>query len=249
MMKGKIIKKVILGLLFCVFSLFIYRYSPYKIEFLGYYDKVFAHRVNSKEKLQSALRYFDGIELDLVYKKNKNVLDVNHPPALSINLSFKDYFNNIPKSKTPFIWLDIKNLTNDNSQDVLTLLISVFKEREYPLDKILIESKNPKSLIKFKEKGFLISYYLPYRLSTKQNSIIKTEINNIKKVLNQYPAMGISASYEDYQLLNKHFKRIDKYLWVITSFKNRSISEIRTILKDESVKIVLSNFNSIKGGR
>lgn len=248
-MLGKLKKRFLFGLIFCFISPFVYQYSPYKIEFLGHYDKVFAHRVNSTEKLQSALHYFDGIELDLVYHKNKNLLDVNHPPTNSIHLNFRSYFEEIPKSKTPFIWLDIKNLTQENSQEILALLLSIFKERSYPMNKVLIESKDPTSLPIFKESGFLISYYLPYRLSTKQDSIIQSEVISIKKVLKQYPNMGISASYEDYSLLNKHFKKQDKYLWVITSFMDRSISEIRTILKDESVKIVLSKFKSFNGNR
>ncbi len=249
MIKGKLLKRVIFGILFFVLFLFFYRYSPYKIEFLGHYDKVFAHRVNSKEKLESALRYFDGIELDLVYLKDKNILDVNHPPATSIDLNFRTYFNTISEDQEPFIWLDIKNLSLENSEEILVLLQSIIKDRNYPLHKILIESKDPTALPVFQENGFLISYYLPYRLSTKSDSVIKAELIQIKKVLKQHPKMGVSASYEDYSLLNENFKQQDKYLWVITSFMDRSFSEIRTILKDESVKVVLSRFTSISGNR
>ena len=86
-------------------------------------------------------------------------------------------------------------------------------------------------------------------ITTTIREYLNENVESIKKVLKQYPNMGISASYEDYSLLNKHFKKQDKYLWVITSFMDRSISEIRTILKDESVKIVLSKFKSFNGNR
>ena len=167
MIKGKLFKRILFGILFCALSMFVYRYSPYKIEFLGHYDKVFAHRVNSTEKLQSALRYFDGIELDIVYQKDKNILDVNHPPATSIDLNFRTYFKNIPKEEKPFIWLDFKNLNLEKSDEILVLLQSIIKEHEYPLNKILIESKDPTSLPIFQMNGFLICYYLPYRLQYK----------------------------------------------------------------------------------
>src|SRR5690554_7822984 len=84
-----------------------YRYSPYKLEYLGYYDKIWAHRANSEEKLKSALKFFKGIEVDLVYNESKNILDVTHPPVPSINLNLRQYLSNILKDEFPYIWLDI----------------------------------------------------------------------------------------------------------------------------------------------
>ena len=63
-------KKIVFGLFVGVTCLIIYRYNPYRIEFIGYYDKAFAHRVNNIEKLNSSLNFFNGVELDLVFQKN-----------------------------------------------------------------------------------------------------------------------------------------------------------------------------------
>ena len=121
-------KKIVFGLFVGVTCLIIYRYNPYRIEFIGYYDKAFAHRVNNIEKLNSSLKFFNGVELDLVFQKN--TLDVNHPPAPSISLSFRDYFNNIPTSKTPFLCKKkIKSYAFENFIDyflLLKLLILLF---------------------------------------------------------------------------------------------------------------------------
>jgi hypothetical protein len=238
-------KKLFFVFIICVFCFYIYKYSPYKVEFLGYYDKIWAHRVNSNEKLNSALNYYEGVELDLVYKKG--VLDVNHPPAESINLGFREYFNQIPTTKQPFLWLDIKNLTKENSTEILNLLQSIFKERNYPLNKVLIETRYPKALPIFTQIGFKTSFYLPYGLRNKKN--LDFEINKITETLNDQPEIGISSDYRDHYLMKKYFPEKTKYLWMINSVTNRWFTETRSILKDSTVKVVLVRYNAVSGNR
>src|SRR5690554_7749167 len=65
--------KILFGLfIVLIIMAMAYRYFPYKIEYIGYYDKIWAHRVNSEEKLNSALKFFKGVEVDLVYDETKN---------------------------------------------------------------------------------------------------------------------------------------------------------------------------------
>ena len=243
------IKKIIISLFILLISLIAYKYSPYKIEFIGHYNKILAHRVNSLEKLKSALNYFNGVELDLVYNKTSNVLDVNHPPAISINLNFEDYISKIDSKKTPFLWLDIKNLTNENSEDILTLLLSIFNERDFPLNRVLIETRYPEALLIFTNSGFKTSYYLPSGLRNKNDSDLNSEIIKISNVLKKQPNIGISSDYRDYQILKDNFPSKTKYLWMISSITERWFSETRSILKDNKVEIVLVNYNAIKGNR
>ena len=240
-------KKIVFGLFVCVVCLIIYRYNPYRIEFIGYYEKVFAHRVNSIEKLNSSLKFFNGVELDLVFQKN--TLDVNHPPAPSINLNFRDYFNNIPISKTPFLWLDIKNLNKENSNDVLILLQSIFAERSYPVNKVLIEASYPEALPIFTKIGYKTSYYLPYDLRKKTEVELEIEINKIDSILKKQPDIGISSDYRDYNIMNQNFPNKKKYLWMINSITKRWFTKTRKILKDSTVKIVLVNYKSLSGNR
>ena len=67
MIKNKKLRSVLFIILTVFIARFAYKYSPKRIEFLGHYEKVGAHRVNSIEKLTAALDYFEIIELDLVY--------------------------------------------------------------------------------------------------------------------------------------------------------------------------------------
>lgn len=246
MMKGNF-KRILFGLIICVICIFIYRYNPYRVEFVGHYNKVFAHRVNSIEKLNSSLRYFNGVELDLVYLNKK--LDVNHPPATSIGLSFSDYFKNIPVSKTPFLWLDIKNLNSENSNEILILLQTIFKERNYPLNKILIETRYPEALPLFTNSGYKTSYYLPSGLGLKTEKELELETNKIDSILETQPEIGISSDYRDYNVMNQNYPNKTKYLWMLTSVTKRWFSETRPILKDSTVEVVLVNYKSFSGNR
>ncbi len=236
-------------LLLIAFLCLLYYLYPYKIEAIGYYHKIWAHRVNSIEKLNSAVNYFEGIELDLVYNSDKNYFDVNHPPTKSINLHFEEYLNNLEKEKFPYLWLDIKNIKKENAKTILVKLVTFFKAKRYPLNKVLIESKNAKELPIFEKSGFKTIYYLPYELHKKDSLTLAKEILKIKKVILQQPNIAISSSFKDYNILKKEFPKHPKYIWALVKPIHFNHLKIRKILKDESVKIVLLNYHSFRGNR
>ena len=141
--------KIIIAILFIA-----YYYYPHSIESTGFSNKIWAHRVNSIEKLNSALNHFDGVELDLVYNNKKDLFDVNHPPSKSIGLTFEVYLNAIKKQQFPYLWLDLKNLSKENSISILNKLLYLFKSKNYPFHKILIESRQSNELLIFEKEGF-----------------------------------------------------------------------------------------------
>lgn len=250
MIKRNKYKILLLGILAVLALKYIYPYCPYKVEFLGFYDeKIWAHRVNSTEKLSSALKYYNGVELDLVYNEKLNVLDVNHPPTESINLSFENYLKTLNDDQQPYLWLDIKNLEQENAHVIFNRLQSLFGNRAYPIAKVLIETRFPEALPIFTEAGYLTSYYLPYDLISKSSKNLNKEILKISKVLKNQPKIGISTNYIDYQIIRNHFPEKTKYIWALVSSINKSFLKTRAVLKDETVKVVLVNYKVLKGNR
>jgi len=249
MIKGRRIKRIaILGSLAIVLA-YMYRWCPYKFEFLGHYDKIWAHRVNSVEKLESAVYYFEGVELDLVYLEDKEVLDVNHPPAESIGLDFEHYLNVLDQDMQPFMWLDIKNLNADNAQFILDRLMPLLEKKSYPLNKILIETTQPKALPLFSLAGFKTSYYLPSGLSSMpQDELMKT-IQLIEDELKEKPSMGISSNYHDYDVLTKYFPSKTKYLWALLPTFHTKFRSVKKPLNDNTVEVMLIKYNALKGNR
>ena len=226
-----------------------YYYYPYKIEAAGLYDKVWAHRVNSTGKLNSALNYFEGIELDLVYNSEKNILDVNHAPTKSIGLNFEDYLKGIEKDNFPFIWLDVKNINKENAKPILNKLIGLFNDKKYPLDKVLIESRKPNNLLIFEQQGFKTSFYLPNYLYKKDSLSLSKSILEIKNILIAQPNIAISTNFKNYDLIKEEFPMRTKYIWAIVKPLHFNHFKIRKIIKDESVKAVLLNYHVIIGKR
>ena len=226
-----------------------YFYYPYSIEATGFYDKIWAHRVNSVEKLNSALNYFDGIELDLVYNSEKNVLDVNHPPTATVGLNFEDYLIAIEKNKFPYLWLDVKDLNKENAKLILDKLLLLFNSKNYPLHKVLIESRQAKELLIFEKKGFKTSFYLPPNLYNKDSLGLSKSILEIKNIIKIQPNIAISTSFKDYNIIKKEFPNHQKYIWALVKPLHFNHFKIREILKDKSVEIVLLNYHVIRGNR
>ncbi len=250
MINGKIVKKGVLCFVFLILGVLLYSYCPYKIEGIGYYDKIWAHRVNSLEKLDSALDYFDGIELDLIYDLETDILDVNHTVGESIGLSFKTYLNAIDVSNGyPYLWLDIKKLDLNNGDQILKKLLELFHEKSYPLNKVLIETRHPEVLPKFKQAGFKTSYYLPVRMYLKDSVALEKSLKDIRGVLEKQPDVSISTDYRDYEIIKKHFPNRNKYIWAILRWTHLEHKKVRAILKDEKVEILLLNYKAIEGNR
>ncbi|WP_299258624.1 hypothetical protein [uncultured Aquimarina sp.] len=229
--------------------LLLYHLSPYKLEFLGHYNKIWAHRANSTEKLHSALRYFKGIELDLIYDTEGDFFDVNHSTSESVGLKFEDYLNTLDEKQYPLLWLDIKNLNKVEANDILDKLLRIFRKRNYPLQNILIETRYPEALPIFTKEGFKTSYYLPYDLRKRDGDKLLTTILEIQKNISEQPAIGISTNHRDYHIIKEHFPNRRKYIWILVPFINIDFFTTKKILNDEKVEVVLINYNALKGNR
>ncbi|WP_375238537.1 hypothetical protein, partial [Aurantibacter sp.] len=184
-------KKQLVWLLFGVVILgYLYRYSPYKIEGIGYYNKIWAHRANSIDKANSAANYFNGFELDLIYNEISNTFDINHPTTESIGLTFETYLNKIEVNEQPFMWLDIKNLKTDNSALIFKRLDMLFSKNNFKKSKALVESKYPEALEIFNAFGYKTCYYLPTKLYTSSKKELSEQINIIKSKLKKQPYLA-----------------------------------------------------------
>ncbi|MEW4925006.1 hypothetical protein [Algibacter sp. 2305UL17-15] len=243
-MTSKKIKRIffLTPILLVVLLVSINYVSTYKIQFSGYYStKIWGHRANSLEKLKLGEKYFIGVELDLIYSDSLDILDVNHPPAASTNLSFNEYLSHI-KDKKPNLWLDIKNLTPSNSKAILFRIDSLLKRKNVSNKNILIESNHPEVLPFFSDSGYKTSYYLPYLHDLKESKRRDT-IMYIKSVLEQQPEVGISSHFLSHPIMKQNFPDTDKYFWVLGNLITfRSFFDIRNVLDDDSVKIVLVSY-------
>jgi hypothetical protein len=239
--KNKITFLILIGIFLL---LFLYRFSPRRIEFLGHYDKIWCHRVNETDKLKSAQRYFNGVELDITYRPELKKLELHHAGIASSRISLEEYLKIIPTEINLGLWLDIKELNNDNKEEILQLLQQRLKS--YPhlvYSNIIIESLQAKPLDIFHENKFRTSYYLT--LDSIGNPLQSK--GNIKKILQQQNYLELSSDFRNYAFLTKNFPQRNKNFWVLTTTYNRNIVKdfpiIKELLNDEHVRTVLTPYN------
>lgn len=251
---------LLIGILFIIGLYSLLKFQNELLTFL-YKDKIWAHRVNSIEKYDEAIKIYPGVEIDLVYNANNDFFDVNHPPVKSINLSLKAFLKSHLNIKKYSYWLDYKNLNEDNYFKSLETLNTVIKELNFNRNNIIVESTSPKLLKPFRENGYKTSYYLPSNL-LKLESIdfqrrIKIITNNLQKVRVDY----LSTDSNQYEIVKKHFPNYNILTWNLLNDKikinsfyqlKRSFAKINrkiSILRDDNIQVVLIKFESKKGNR
>jgi heptose-I-phosphate ethanolaminephosphotransferase len=121
-----------------------------------------AHRVNSlfklKEAQASGLRRF---EVDVRYEEaaGRALLSVGHDPDSMAGLNFFEYMERLDKGGFDFLWMDFKNLTEENCAAVLELLNLM--DAKYELrSRILLETARPEAVGILSVAGWNTSYYL-----------------------------------------------------------------------------------------
>ena len=125
--------------------------------------RVIPHRVNSIGKLMDIWsKGYRAFEIDVLYGVvEQNHLEVGHNHGDMSGISLEKFIKSIPSSEIEKIWLDLKNLTQQNHKKVLERLNRL--DRQFSLkEKLIIESGTNESFFrKFQEEGWHISYYLP----------------------------------------------------------------------------------------
>ncbi len=235
-------KKLLILIVVLIATVAVYIFNPYKLEYTGYQPKVWAHRVNSLNKLNYTQKFYSGVELDVVFDAVTNTFDVNHPPAPSVGLNLDTYFSEITNKELK-LWLDFKNLSEVNAQKSAEVVDRLAKKHGLKNENILIESTEIHNLQFFKLKGFKTSFYLPQLVGLANESTLLPTIDSIKQLLVKYPTSGISSNVNAYEVINQYFKNERKFLWHIYKpysrhqFKN--YRDFRTYVSDATVEAVL----------
>ncbi|MFC2118403.1 hypothetical protein ACFLTI_08020 [Bacteroidota bacterium] len=237
------IKHAIISVLFILFIIMVFFSN--KTLIILFRDKIWAHKVNSIEKLNEASNILAGVELDVMFYEDKNYFDVNHPPDRSINLTLSEYFESQLSNINCKYWIDYKNLNIGNKTQSSNSLDSIINLNKINKNKVIVESSNPQLLETFVKKGFITSYYLPINLYKLNKEELETAIEKIKENITSFKHKYISADYKNYPILKKHFPDKKKNFWFITySSMNKIKARILfyKILLDKNTDILLIPF-------
>lgn len=219
--------------------------SDYALTLL-FKSKVWPHKVNSIRRLERAKKKFPGVELDVVFEKDKHNFDVNHPPDISTGLSLSTYFGTNTGTCTLNYWLDLKNLDYDNDSLALAVLDSLSTLYQIPKNNIIVESGSPQYMKGFLNKGFRTSYYLPAGMSEANEKDLDTMITRIKENIASYSPTYISFEYKNYRLMKEKFPAVKKITWFgVYGSVNKMTARLLLfdLLMDKQVEVLLIPFD------
>ena len=225
-----------LGFIFC---------SNYMLK-LFFSKKIWAHKINTVDRLNKAKTEFKGLELDVVFYNDSNYFDVNHPPTPSTNLSLKSYLSNHDKAISNQYWIDFKNLNNLNKKESSNHIIRLISEYKIEKSKIIVESTEPLPLKQFSNNSLKTAYYLPSNLRKIDSNHLRTELNRIQENITNNKPSYISSDYRNYLILKERFPKYKKLFW-FTGYGSTNIFVARfflwNILLDDNVDVLLIPFN------
>ncbi len=166
--------------------------------------KVLPHRVNSIGKLMDVWSEgYRAFETDALYGvEGQNHLEVGHNHGEMSGVSLEKFIKSVPFLEIEKIWLDLKNLTQQNHKKALERLNHL--DRQFSLkEKLIIESGTNESFFrKFHEAGWHTSYYLPTKKILKYLDDNKTEeMEHLAKIISkQTIVQKLSAVSFDHRL-------------------------------------------------
>jgi heptose-I-phosphate ethanolaminephosphotransferase len=207
-------------------------------------EKLWAHRVNSIEKLNFAQSQMSGIEVDVVIEDKR--IDVNHPPAESIGLDFETYLKNI-RNRELGIWVDVKNKTALTEAQV-SLLKKVISESGHSKEKFIVESTVVENVNLLTKQGFATSYYI--RPGCFENKTLTDRcIEDINAAISGY----LSFDYSFYDSVQRYIdsniiKDKQLLMWNLRMnlhlIESEYFSEYKKIVDNENVRILLIPYAS-----
>jgi heptose-I-phosphate ethanolaminephosphotransferase len=206
-------------------------------------SKIWAHRVNSIERLGLIEKKFEGIELDVVFENGK--FDVRHPPAESVNLSLDEYFKSVKEIARHSFWLDVKNIDSLNENAIINYLDAI--SGKYGVKQnIIVETSDPSLIPGLTKAGYTASYYLPDFTHLPESEIMTT-VKNIYKSISMYQPAAISQNIENYNVMHKYFGAYNKLLWTLTlNWNDESTHQriVNLLNKDSTIKVCLVNYET-----
>ncbi|WP_457745713.1 hypothetical protein [Sulfurimonas sp.] len=207
------------------------------------------HKENRKTKMEAVLN--DGVrsvELDMLFYPTSQggYFEIGHGKEHARGYTFEEYLREMPISEMKKIWMDVKNVSKGNTEQILQRL-NYLNEKFGIKEIALFESKTTDSAYHLiSDAGYYTSYYLPGY----DEKGFKEHAQEIKKQIESQHVKAISFPSAQYPYVKKYVepiisKSIVYHTW--HTFKAKHSKEIYTILdkpyyKDERVKTMLYDY-------
>ena len=200
-------------------------------------QKLWAHRVLDYNDANNKYVNFKGVEVDVFFELDKKVFDVRHHGQYRSN-TLSDFLTNID-NKELFIWIDLKNLNNENVLDIRNRLNQLI-DNGVSKRHLLIESKNIELLNVLQNHGFYVSYWLPTFNFFKSTY----EVFQVRNNLIKYKPNAISTSYHNVDFYSRKFPKYNLHCWTNGLKEGKDNLKVFKISLRYNVKVILVDFKN-----
>jgi len=227
----------------------------------GLDGRLIAHKVNHVGKLESVLGAgIRSIELDVMFRKqgSRGYFEIGHDEHETNGQTFASYLDILQDYPMKKIWMDVKNVTDENADAMLNHLQAL--HQQYNIKPIvLFESSTSSKRIKdFAQAGFYTSYYLPtnaiLQLQAEQKpELLKKEALRIRDWIAAESIPAISFPAFLYPFVKTYVEpllpaNIDYHTWNIIKLEDRHALEKlkeKAIFKDPRVRTIIYSYHYI----
>ncbi|WP_304066919.1 hypothetical protein [Megamonas hypermegale] len=211
-------------------------------------EKMWLHRTDSVNKQKElADKYkLGGLEFDIIFYKDSMAFENSHDKDDLSKYNLEEQFKTYKDlNYNEGIWLDFKNLNEDNKYEAKEVLDTLLRKYDISKDVVWLESSNWQSLDIFKQDGYRTSYYFPYY---KFENMTEQEINDVKR---KTIMIANSGNVDAVSFAGKHYydfvssldlpDNIVLLTWLDDSrwYNVLLSSKQNKIVKDDRVKVIL----------
>lgn len=167
------------------------------------------HLVKLKSVLQNNIRSFE-VDLNFYEKDGQKYFEIGHDKEDSEDLHLEDYLKIVNDLKIKKIWMDVKNLSEDNVDDILERLN--YLDKHYHIkNRVIFETPSEiKDISKISDAGYHTSYYLPYSLSfpliQENPKVIKYQIEKVQRLIETQHIKALSFDSDLYPFVKKYLE-------------------------------------------
>ncbi|MDD3281187.1 MAG: hypothetical protein PHC83_06410, partial [Bacteroidales bacterium] len=208
-------------------------------------SKVWAHKANDTADAQRKKELFAGLEVDLYYSEYQKTIYVGHDAYDTINeVSFEKWLNALSSPEKTYYWLDIKNLTIHNANEIAKQLVTLAKKHTITSN-LMVEHTDCDALQIVKNSGLAVILWVDNLYWWDKKDTMQW-YNITKEKINALQPHAISCEYRMYPLLTKSFPTQNVHFWntpIEDSLSNRALT--REMCLDTSVKVVLVDYESV----
>lgn len=199
-------------------------------------NTILLHRVNNRKRLLEYFKKYAGFEIDVNFNNEKKFFNVSHD-NIDHNEDLSIMLNDINDLKYKYLWIDFKNLSNENKEIALNVLNEIIKKNNLFKNHIIIESRNANALKIFGNSGYYTSLYLScYTWDTK--NCIKNIIKDIKDLENSNVDF-VSSDARYFDIVKLCFPKVAHLFWVMDKANEQKITK-HIVEQDNNTYIILN---------